>query len=243
MTNKILFIVGASSDFGRELIIRYSNEYDVILAHYNKSKEELEKLQNTIGPKLHLIQADLLDETSTNEMLFLIRERYGIPTHIVHLPADKVEYSKLPKTNWDQIQKAVDLQVKSAYNILQNIIPEMAKQKYGRVVFILTSYTCDNYPPKYMLPYVTSKYMLLGMMKALAADYADKNITINAVSPSMTQTKFLQDIPKFITEQTAASHPLKRLAQVDDVVPMIQFLLSDDAGYITGQNILISGGV
>ena len=73
-------------------------------------------------------------------------------------------------------------------------------------------------------------------------DYVDKGITINSVSPSMTQTKFISDIPRLISENTATQHPLKRLADTVDVLPMIQFLLSDETRYITGQNILISGG-
>ncbi len=240
--SKILFVVGASSDFGCELIRRYHSEYDIILAHYNSSKEQLEKLSDLIGSKLHLFQADLLDEISTRDMMNSINQLYGMPTHVVYFPAAKFEYTKLQKVEWLDIQKSVDLQVKAAFIIMKTVIPKMIKKNFGRIVFMLTSCTCDNYPPKYLLPYLMSKYMLLGMMKSMASDYSGKNITVNAVSPSMTQTKYLANIPNFIIEQNAINHPLKRLANVNDVVPMIQFFLSDDAGYITGQNVLISGG-
>ncbi len=243
MSSKVLLVVGASSDFGCEFINRYYKEYDLIIAHYNRSRQRLEELQSKIGSTLKLIQADLLDEASTYNMLKNIREKYGVPSYIIHIPASKMEYVKLSNTNWENIQESVDLHVKSAYLILKDFIPDMVKQNLGHIVLILSSCTCDNTPPKYILPYISSKYMLLGMMKSLSADYADKNITINAVSPSMTQTKFIQDVPKVVKKMAIADHPLKRLANVDDVVPMIQFLLSDDAKYITGQNILISGGI
>lgn len=70
-------------------------------------------------------------------------------------------------------------------------IPNMAKKKYGRIVFMLTSCTINN-PPKYQSSYVTVKYALLGLMKALAVEYADRGITVNGVSPDMMETKFFQ---------------------------------------------------
>lgn len=241
--SKNILITGASSDFGLNFIKRYSSSYDVIIAHFNHSKDELENLKETLGSKLHLVQADLSDENSAQRMIDEIKNMGVDITHILHLPSSNMVYNKLSKLEWCEIQKYVDIQVKSAFLILKEFLPKMAKEKYGHVVLMLTSCTCDVYPPKYNLPYVSSKYMLLGMMKSLAVDFADKNVTINAVSPSMTQTKFLSAIPRFVAEKTADEHPLKRLATVEDIIPMIQFLLSDDAGYITGQNILISGGV
>ena len=80
-------------------------------------------------------------------------------------------------------------------------------------------------------------------MKALATEYDSKGITVNGISPEMIDTKFLSDLPDLIVEEHAAKSPLKRNLQVDDVVPMLAYLLSDAAEAITGQNIAITGGM
>ena len=141
-----------------------------------------------------------------------------------------------------RLDQAFEVSVRSIFHILQSFMPHMSKQKYGRVVFMLTSY-CLGLPPKYQSAYVTSKYALLGLMKALATEYDSKGITVNGISPEMIDTKFLSDLPDLIVEENAAKSPLKRNLQVDDVVPMLAYLLSDAAEAITGQNIAITGGM
>ena len=117
----------------------------------------------------------------------------------------------------------------------------MAKNKYGKVVVMLTSYT-TNIPPKYLASYVTSKYALLGLIKALANEYADKGIRINGISPTMMDTKFLQSIPELIVKQNAMNSPTGKNLSVEEVTPMFEFLLSDKSAAITGQNIAITNG-
>ena len=79
-------------------------------------------------------------------------------------------------------------------------------------------------------------------MKALASEYADKKITVNCISPSMIDTKFLSLINERVIELTAEMHPLKRNAKVSDIIPTLLMLLSEDAEYINGANLPITGG-
>ena len=76
----------------------------------------------------------------------------------------------------------------------------------------------------------------------MAVEYAGKGITINGISPEMIETKFLSETPELIVKSNARENPLGRNLVVGDVVPAIKFLLSDQAGCITGQNIAITGG-
>ncbi|MBQ5324706.1 MAG: SDR family oxidoreductase, partial [Oscillospiraceae bacterium] len=90
--------------------------------------------------------------------------------------------------------------------------------------------------------YLMAKNAVVALMKSLATDYAANNVTVNSISPSMIETKFLAETSHLIVEQAAAAHPMKRNATVKDVVPAMAFLLSDEAGYITGVNLPITGG-
>lgn len=240
-SKKIILIIGASSDIGMSFIEIYNQEYDLILAHYYHGSESFFKLKETLLNKLVLLQADLSDKNQTDNMIQEILTKGFSPSYILHFPALKCENVRFKKLTWEQFQTDLNVQFRSAVLIMQAFLPVMEKEMYGKVVFMLTSYTKGR-PPKYLSNYVTVKYALLGLMKSLSSEYAEKRICINAVSPSMMETKFLEHIPDFIVEQYSQNNPMGRNLNVTDVVPMIYYLLSEESNAVTGQNILISGG-
>ena len=107
---------------------------------------------------------------------------------------------------------------------------------------MLTSDTVDM-PPKYQSSYVTVKYALLGLMKSLAVEYAEKGITFNGISPDMIETKFLSELPELIVENNRNNSPLGRNIRIDEIVPIFEYLLSDAGASMTGQNIAVTGGM
>ena len=233
---KTLLVTGASSDTGIALLRKIYPHYGCIFAHYCHMSSDLEKLQVEIGEPLHLLQADFTKEEEIRQMLLAIDEIGCVPNHIVHIPAQKTVNQRFHKTTWQEYNLAMETALASIIMILGKYIPHMSRQKYGKIVFMLTAYTL-NIPPKYQTPYVVSKYALLGLMKSLAVEYAEKGIMVNGVSPNMMETKFLDDIPDMVKEQSAAKSPLRRILQVEDVVPTFEYLLSDAADTVTGQNI------
>ncbi|MCD8209125.1 MAG: SDR family oxidoreductase [Bacteroidales bacterium] len=238
---KALLVLGASSDLGSEFISRVAENYEYILAHSNHGAAITQDLQKKYGDKIILLQADLSDPQAVNNMIQQIHDLPVDPDHIVHFAAPKTTNKKFTKYAWEDYAEAIEVSVHAFVSIAQEFLPSMQKQHYGKIVVMLTSCTC-GVPPKYQTPYVSSKYMLLGLMRSLAAEYADKGITINGVSPDMIETKFLEDIPPLIIEKNAQENPLGRNIKIQDVIPAIQYLLSDGADAVTGQNIVISGG-
>lgn len=239
---KVLFVTGASSDVGQALILQIADQYDTIVAHYCHSHESIDALAQKFPGKIQKVKANLADSKEVRAMIDGMIKEQWLPDHIVHLAAPKTTNERFHKMDSVRLDQAFEVSVRSIFHILQSFVPHMSKQKYGRVVFMLTSY-CLGLPPKYQSAYVTSKYALLGLMKALATEYDSKGITVNGISPEMIDTKFLSDLPDLIVEENAAKSPLKRNLQVDDVVPMLAYLLSDAAEAITGQNIAITGGM
>lgn len=242
MENKIYLITGSTSDIGVALIKSLElNANDIIIAHYFTSKTKIEAIKNITRAKLIPVQADLSQENLNSEFVGKIKALSLCPTHIVHLVANPIKFQKFKDFEWNDFKISIITQIKSAYEIMHEFLPKMGKRKKGRIVFILTSNTL-NIPTKYAIDYVTIKYALLGFMKALAVEYADKGICINAVSPSMIETKFLTNVNEKIIEMNAMRNPMKRNATVNDVIPTIKFLLSDDNNYMTGINIPVTGG-
>jgi 3-oxoacyl-[acyl-carrier protein] reductase len=235
-----IFITGASSDIGLSLIENIKEEC-VIIAHYNSSDEKLQEVAKKITNKLVIIKADFSNEESIINMLNIIERDYGTPGKIVHLAAPKFKNVRFKDITTDDLQSDIDISLKSIIIILKRFLPKMVADKYGKVVCVLSSVTF-NVPPKALAQYTTVKYALLGLMRSLASEYADKKININSISPSMIETKFLSLIHNKVVELAAEAHPLKRNAQVNDIIPAIKLLLSDDSDYINGVNIPITGG-
>ena len=117
----------------------------------------------------------------------------------------------------------------------------MANSRCGRVLFIQTSYTIGC-PPKNTAAYVMAKSCIGGLVKSLAVEYAQYGITVNCVAPCMMETHFLADTPDLIVQASAADNPMGRNARVEDVVPAMAFLLSEEARFITGVTLPITGG-
>jgi 3-oxoacyl-[acyl-carrier protein] reductase len=240
MSNNIILIVGASSDIGLNLI-RNIDEECLILAHYNSTDDKLLELSKKIDNKMIMLKADLSKDSEIISMLNDIKNNYGIPTKIIHLAAPKFENVRFKDISWDSFQNDIDISLKSIILILNRFLPKLAKQKKGKVVIMLSSVVM-NIPPKALTQYTTVKYAMLGLVKSLASEYADKNIQINSISPSMVETKFLNNINEKLVELGAYNHPLKRNAIVEDITPIIKMLISNESDYINGINIPITGG-
>jgi 3-oxoacyl-[acyl-carrier protein] reductase len=240
MSKNIILIVGASSDIGLDLI-KSLDEECLILAHYNSSDDKLLELSKKIDNKMIMLKADLSKDSEIISMLDDIENNYGIPNKIIHLAAPKFENIRFKDIGWDSFQNDIDISLKSIILILNRFLPKLAKQKEGKVVIMLSSVVM-NIPPKALTQYTTVKYALLGLVKSLASEYADKNIQINSISPSMVETKFLENINEKFVELGAYNHPLKRNAIVEDITPIIKMLISNESDYINGINIPITGG-
>jgi len=236
-----LLITGSSSDIGRELLRQLAGEPGPVIAHANSGAAKLEALK-TKNPNIHIVRADLGSEAELNELIETIRSRHGFPTRIVHLAAPRLEVKRATEFDWKALAADLEIQVRSIGTILAAFLPQMAKSgKRCKVVFMLSSVTVGA-PPKFMAQYTVTKYALLGLMRALAVEYADKPISFNAVSPSMVETQFLSGVPEKFVQMAAAAHPAKRNARVEDVVPAIRFLLSPESDYVSGANFPITGG-
>lgn len=248
MENRVYLITGASSEVGKTLINRIceensDNEKNIkIYAGYSTHGEALQKLQaEERRAEIIPVQADLSKEEEILKITAALKEAGDCPDYFIHLPAAKLTYNKLKKADWSAVSKDMELQVHSLLTLGQNILPGMAKRGSGKVVVMLSAVTLGM-PPKFMSQYVVTKYALLGLMKSMAMEYADKGICVNGISPNMMETPFLSEIDERIVEMNRESCTLKRNVKVEETVEAIRFLLSDSMGYMNGVNLNLTGG-
>ncbi|MBQ3588057.1 MAG: SDR family oxidoreductase [Oscillospiraceae bacterium] len=237
----VYLITGATSDVGYELIKTVAAEGDKFLLQGFGDGETLKNFCRENNIDYTYYDVNLSDSDATDRFVSDIKETGITPTHFVHLPALRVVNTKFKSFDEERFLLDMNVQVMSAVKICKAILPKMAKAKFGRVLFMATSYVLSN-PPKNTGAYIMAKNAIVGLMKSLASDYVSNGITVNSISPSMIETKFLAETSHLIVEAAANDHPMKRNAQVNDVVPAMAFLLSEEARFITGVNLPVTGG-
>ena len=235
-------ITGATSDVGRTLIERLLRTApdSLVLAQGCGDLPKLDALCAEFAGRIRTFDADLSDRTKVDAFVQQLQDAPA-PTHFVHLPALPVVNAKFKAFDQTRFDRDLEIQVHSAVRICRAVLPAMAKAKFGRVLFIQTSYTIGC-PPKNTAAYVMAKSAIGGLVKSLAVEYARFGVTVNCVAPSMMETNFLKDTPDLIVQAAAEENPMGRNATPADVVPAMAFLLSDEARFITGVTLPVTGG-
>lgn len=248
MENKIYLVMGASSDVGIAFLRQLEQELKnrgqqaIVIAHYGSNDERLKQLRDEmVHLKIVPVQADLSKPEEVCAVITEVQKWGDCPDYIIHLPARKLKYQKLKQLSIEDLKTDMEIQVYSLAQLAKTFLPLMAKKKSGRIVAMLSAVTLGM-PPKFMTSYVTVKYALLGLIRSMATEYADKGITVNAISPNMMETQFLDEIDERIVEMNREQSVMKRNVRVDETVAGILFLLSENAGYINGVNLNMTGG-
>ena len=239
MQKKILLVLGASSDLGTAFIRAELGNYEYIIAHYNHNKGSLIQLKEEYPEKICLKQADFLKNDQIEKLAEEIVQEGRIPNYVVHFPAVKCKLRKFSKIPIEEFQLNMQISVYSLVLLLQKLLPFMAKQHYGKIVFVLSIHTMGEMH-KYITDYIMAKFALLSLMKSLTAEYRDKGIRINSLSPDMVATKFISELPEIAVESKRDRKATKKLLAVSDIIPTIAYLLDKASDGLYGQNIGIT---
>lgn len=187
--------------------------------------------------------ADVTDRAQVDEALAGIRAKLG-PVSILVNAAGLDSFKKFHDVSFERWQRVIDVNLNGVFHMIQAVLPDMLDANWGRIVNISSSSTHSGAP--YMSPYVAAKSAVNGLTKTLALEYGPNGITVNAVPPGFIDTPmlraaadkgFLGDI-----DQTIAATPVRRIGQPEDIAAACAFLISEEAGYITGQLLGVNGG-
>lgn len=239
----IYLVTGATSDLGRNMIdriLKKSTDSYVIACGFNdknKIADVLEKYTN----RIEYIDVNLASIADIDSLISFLKNKNYQPTHYIHFPALPVVNVNFLKFDEERFFEDQNVQVLSAVKICKYVIQNMKKNKFGRILFMQSSYIIGC-PPKNVAAYTMIKSSLGALIKSLAIEYAKFGITVNSVAPSMIETNFVKDLNHLVVEMSANDNPMGRNATVDDVVPAIEFLLSEEARFISGVNLPITGG-
>jgi NAD(P)-dependent dehydrogenase (short-subunit alcohol dehydrogenase family) len=141
----------------------------------------------------------------------------------------------------EQWQRDVDVNLTGAFKAIRATLPGMRERGYGRVVVISSGAAIGGLPGQ--VAYAASKAGLIGMVKTLAGENAHKGITANAILPGMIATEKVKAMPPAILERVTNVQPSGRLGEPEEVAALVAFLAGRESGYVTGQAIVIDGGL
>lgn len=239
---KVALIVGASGGIGSSTAINLASKGYQIALHYNNNLKSVRDIQNKIEKNQSLVfKADIFDEKQIDSLAKDVYNRFGRIDILINCATSKLIINPFEKTKFSDFIDQFQTNIKSNYCLVNSILPYMKENNFGKIIFI-NSQAIENIPPIGWSAYVTAKSALSGFMKSLSIELSKFNITVNAVSPGMTETDLIIGIPEKAKLLLKAKIPLSRLASPEDVANSIAFLISDDSNYITGETLRVNGG-
>jgi len=245
LTGKTILITGASKNMGRCIALASATAGANVVAHYFSDSslthiDSLQKLVSQQDKSILSFQADLTNEQQVQN-LFNFAESQLSKVDIVINTSGYIVNSALSDTSLDAYQRIFENNVKSAFLIYK----EAAKRinRNGRIINFSSSLTASQRGPGYAV-YAAAKAATEQLAKFLADELAPKAVTVNTISPGPIDNSFLQSCEsKQGMDFLATLSVFNRLGLNDDITPLVLFLISNQASWITGQNIKINGGM
>jgi len=224
--NKTVLILGGTGSIGTVIADTFEKEGARVYRHGLHKGE---------------CNADVRKKGEMEQLIQKISDQCGGINVLVNAVSAPMIITRFEKKEWSDFFNHLNTQLKAAVETAHLVIPLMRKQNKGRIIHILTT-SVDGKTPSHLSDYLTAKYALWGLTKALAKELGRYNITVNAVSPGIIENTFTQGFPSKLKEIAIHETPLGRLTTEQDVADVILFLASDKGQFITGENIQVAGG-
>lgn len=240
---RVALVIGGTGGIGKAVCLQLAKDGFDIAIHYHKNKKSADDIKDQVvafKKRAIVVNADVADFKQVEEMVAKIVRQLDTITVVVDCVASNIPNIKIKDLSWSNIQEHFDINVKGAFNIQKSVIGLMEENGYGKIIYITT--LAIEKPNSEWLHYITAKSALYGFARASAYELAPKGIMVNMVSPGMTDTELIADIPEKVRLLTESQTPLKRIAQPEDVSGAISFLASEKSDFLSGETIRINGG-
>lgn len=240
---KIAVVTGASKGIGRACALRLARDGMIVVVNYSHSDAEAAKTVEEIkaaGGDAVAYKADVSDLNQVKDMFKFVSDTYGRVDVLVN-NAGIVRDEYLLMLTQENLDKCLDLNIKGYFYCAQQAALKMFSQKSG--VIVNMSSVSSKMALAGQSVYSATKGAVNSMTQTMAKELARKKIRVNAVCPGFVQTEMVDQLPEDKKKEYLKEVPLGRFADVNEVAGLVSFLCSDDAGYITGQAIVLDGGL
>ena len=255
LAGKVAAVTGAGQGIGRAIVLRLAHEGAALFASDIKPDllEELERDVKATGAQIATGIFDATNAADAERFVQAVVERYGRIDILVN-NAGGIRAQPFPDVTEETWNWTLDLNLKGPYFYMQEAAKQMMAQKSGTIIN-LASVAGIAGGMTYSPPYAASKAAIINLTKVAAAKLAASGVTVNAVAPGIVDTAFnwrldeeigIKEMglpPGELLKRRGASIPLGRLQQPEDIANAVAFLACEDASQMTGETIVVSGGL
>ena len=238
--SKTVLVTGSSRGIGKETALYLAkNGFDIVL-HCKKNLDKMKEVEEEIkamGKNVRSLQFDVSDRKECAEILTKDITDNGTYYGIV-INAGITRDNPLPSMEDEEWDDVINTNLNGFYNVIKPLILPMIQNREGRIVAL--SSVSGQAGNRGQVNYSASKAGIIGAVKALSREVAKRKITVNCVAPGIIETDMIENIPPEIIKELI---PMKRAGSAKEVASAINYLFSEDAGYITGQVISVNGGM
>ena len=245
MTKRLALVTGGVGGIGTAVCRRLASDGHKVVANYAipGSEARWREAMDAAGldeSQVALAFGDVTDFEAMGRMGRSIAEEHGPVEILVHC-AGITRDSTFRKMTLEQWRSVLATNLDSAFNVTRHLIDGMVERGWGRIVNISSvNATRGQFG---QTNYASAKAGLLGFTKSLAQEVVRKGITVNAISPGYVQTDMVMAIREDVRQKIVSEIPAGRLARPEEIADAVAFLVSEQAGYITGANLSVNGGL
>jgi len=240
LEGKTALVTGASRGIGKAIAIKFAEHGAFVGINYFKSEREAEETLRKVKKISDgmILQADVSNGSEVKKMVDIFVEKAGKIDILVNNAGiyHRSSFSHLEPEQWDEI---MSINLKGCYNACRHSISHM--EEGGKIVFISSQLAFKG--SAHGADYAASKAGILGLMKSLALELADRKINVNAVAPGTIDTDIIANYTAEQRREREMQIPLKRIGTPEDVANACLFLASGLSDYITGETIHVNGGL
>jgi 3-oxoacyl-[acyl-carrier protein] reductase len=240
---RICLVTGASRGIGAAVARRLAGVDTVVCLNHRDSAAQAEAVRAVIqqaGGAAAVFQADVADASAVGRMFHAIQDQFGQLDVLIHNAAPPLVPRSILKLDWDRdVTPQVDTAGRGFLHCVQAAAPLLTKS--ATIVVLLTD-ALFHKPMVQMGAYLAAKGCLLGLARAAAKEFQRKGVSVNFVSPGMTQTDLLRHYGERAVELLAQEHPLSRAATPEEVADAVAVLANKPNAFLHGANVIINGG-